>query len=62
MAVFGLEGVYVYRAIRRLGGDVLVQRIPSNALDIVIVLCNLSYQGACVVLTVSISLILYSSM
>ena len=42
LTFFGLEGVDVYRPIRGLGCDVFVERIPSDSLYVVIVLCDLA--------------------
>lgn len=46
-AVLELQCVYMDRSIGRLCCNKLVQRIPCHALDIVIVLCYLSNQVAC---------------
>lgn len=45
--ILGLEGVDVDGAIRGLGGYVFVQRIPSHALYVVVVVGHLSSEGAC---------------
>ena len=47
LAIFGLEGVYMDRAVRRLGGYVLVERIPGDALDVVVVVGDLSCECTC---------------
>jgi hypothetical protein len=46
MAVLGPQRVDVHGAVRRLGRDVLVQRVPGDALDVVAVLSNLADQGS----------------
>lgn len=46
MAVFGLEGIYVDGTVGGLGGYELVERVPGDALDVVIVFCDLADQGA----------------
>ncbi len=45
----GLVGdvVDVHRSVAALGGDVLVQRVPCDTLNVVIVLGNLVYALAC---------------
>lgn len=47
VAILGLQGVDVYGAVRGLGGDELVERIPCHALDVVVMLCDLADQCAC---------------
>ena len=42
LAILGSEVVNVDRSVRRLGGDIFVQRIPGHALNIMIVFCNLT--------------------
>jgi hypothetical protein len=44
MPIFILQRVDVYRSIGRLSGYVLVQGIPSDSLDVVTVLSNLSHK------------------
>lgn len=43
VAILRLEGVYMYGAVRGLRSNVFVERIPSNALDVVVVLSNLAH-------------------
>lgn len=43
VAILGLEGVYMYGAVRGLRSNIFVERIPSNALDVVVVLSNLTH-------------------
>lgn len=43
VAILGLEGVYMYGAVRGLRGNVLVERIPCYALDVMIVLSDLTH-------------------
>ncbi len=45
LAVLRLKRVDMNRSIGRLRGDILVQRVPGNTLDIMTVFGNLSYQG-----------------
>lgn len=42
LAIFGLEGVDMDGSIGGLRGDVFIEGIPSHALDVVIMLCNLA--------------------
>lgn len=42
LAILGLQVVNVNGTIRGLGGYKLVERIPSNPLNVVVVLCNLA--------------------
>lgn len=44
-SIFEFQGVYVHCAIRGLSGDEFVQRIPGDALNVVVVLGNLSDHG-----------------
>jgi hypothetical protein len=46
LAVLGLERVDVDGAVRRLGRDKLVQRVPGDALDIMAVLGDLADKGS----------------
>lgn len=47
LAVLGLERVDVDGAVRRLGRDKFVQRVPGDALDIMAVLGDLADKGSC---------------
>jgi hypothetical protein len=47
LAVLGLERIDVNGSIGRLGRDILVQGIPSDALDVMAMFCYLSDQVAC---------------
>ena len=42
VSVVGSECVDMHRTVRGLSSDVLIQRVPSNALDEMIVLCDLT--------------------
>lgn len=46
MAIFRLEGVDMDGSIGGLGRDVFVQGIPSDALDVMAVLGDLSNEGS----------------
>lgn len=47
LAILGLQAVNVNRAIGRLSRDEFIERIPSHALDVVRVLCDLADHLAC---------------
>lgn len=47
LAVFRLQGVDVNGSVGRLGCNVLVERIPRDALDVVAMLCDLTNEGTC---------------
>lgn len=49
LAIFCLEGVDVDGSVRGLGRDVFVQGIPSDTLDVMAMLGNLSNEGSCVI-------------
>lgn len=49
LPILSLERVDVNRSVRRLRCDVLVQRIPGYALNVVAVLGNLTNKGSCFV-------------
>lgn len=48
LSVFCFEGVYMDGSIGGLSGDILVQRIPGDALYVVAVFGYLSNEGSCV--------------
>jgi len=48
LAVLGLEGVDMDGSIGGLCGDELVQRVPSDTLNVMAVFGNLSYEDTCV--------------
>jgi hypothetical protein len=47
LPVFCLERVYVDGSIGRLGRNIFVQRIPSDALHVVTMFGNLSHESSC---------------
>jgi hypothetical protein len=48
LAVLGLEGVDMDGAIGGLCGNELIQRVPGDALNVMAVLGNLSYEDTCI--------------
>lgn len=43
VAILGLERVYMYGAVRGLRSNILIERIPCNALDVVVMFGDLTY-------------------
>lgn len=43
VAILGLERVHMYGAVRGLRGNILIERIPCNALDVVVMFGDLTH-------------------